>query len=385
MSKPTFGTVKQVGAIVIAVLIVVAAGTVVGQAPMLFGADVADQPEAAIEFDDQESDGTSVTVASVTLSEGGFVVVTDDTEVVGASEYLPAGSHEEVVIEQRGDSDFRMLGHLTATVHQDLTDNESFVSPDEVEEDETHDRPYVEEGYPVSDSATVTMPEAATDGTTSSFVVEAVQAPENATTNETVEFVATVENPNEFETRQHVEFRLDGDLLERQILSLQGGERTERNFSVDLGEYDPGEYTYGVFTAEHGSIGELTVEHRPALTVREADAERVVANATLATEGYLAVSDENATIATSGNLSVGTHENATVDLGGAGVSAGQEVTVVLYADGDPDENATRVRLDGEPLEETVTLVEAGSDGEESGSDESGATGGESEARAERGG
>ncbi len=74
-TRSTFGTVKRIGAILIAIAIVLAAGIIVGQAPAIFGID--QDPEASIVFDDQQGDGTNVTIDELTLSDGGFVVITD--------------------------------------------------------------------------------------------------------------------------------------------------------------------------------------------------------------------------------------------------------------------------------------------------------------------
>lgn len=58
---------------------------------------------AAIEADDQVSDGTSIIVASVTLPDGGFVAIHSDDNgapgpVIGVSPLLPAGTTEDVEV-----------------------------------------------------------------------------------------------------------------------------------------------------------------------------------------------------------------------------------------------------------------------------------------------
>ncbi len=257
----TFLRLKQLGALVIAIAIVLAAGTVVGQAPMIFGSEVTDPPEASIEFTDQYGDGTSVTVDAVSLSDGGFVVITDERNgIVGVSPYLESGDHENVTVEQHGEDDLRMLGHLTATAHQDGTDDETFVY---AETDGEADRPYIDDGYPVSDTASVTVEaDAGEDGSQTSFSVDAVDAPETITVNgsdEEAELVATVSNPSEFETRQHVELRINGELRERQVSSLEGNESKDVTFSLDVDDVDAGNYTYGVYTTEDGELGEFEV------------------------------------------------------------------------------------------------------------------------------
>ncbi|WP_255151580.1 DUF7282 domain-containing protein [Halorarius halobius] len=59
--------------------------------------------DAAVRFDNETTAGETVTVESVSLSEGGFVVVQNRTgetpnEVRGASTYLPPGNHSNVVV-----------------------------------------------------------------------------------------------------------------------------------------------------------------------------------------------------------------------------------------------------------------------------------------------
>ncbi|GAB3042023.1 DUF7282 domain-containing protein [Natronobiforma cellulositropha] len=357
-----FGTVKRIGAILIAVAIVLAAGTVVGQAPMLFGAEVADEPEASIAFADQTGDGTSVVVDNVSLSDGGFVVVADGHEVVGVSAYLESGSHEEVVVDQRGDEDLEMLGALTATVYHDATENETFVHESEAAEGDDHDRPYVDDGYPVSDTATVTMSDDISADATTSLSVESVDAPETAAVNTTLEITAEVHNPNDAEIREHVDVRLGGQLYERQLPELEPNETRELTFSVDLNGTDPGAYVYGVYTAHDGSLGEVYLEYdaEPDLRVLAADGDALRLDATLPADGFLAVEDdEGSPLATSDALGPGAHENVTLDLDG--LADGETVTVVAY-EGEPsaleDEEATAFTdEDGERIETTVTIGE----------------------------
>jgi len=108
-SRLTFGTLKRIGAILIAIMIVIAAGIVVGQAPAIFG--VEEDPEASITFEDQQGNGSTVTVQSVTLSEGGYVVISDGgDEPLAVSERLEAGSHENVTLEREDDATRELLG-----------------------------------------------------------------------------------------------------------------------------------------------------------------------------------------------------------------------------------------------------------------------------------
>ncbi|AEH37028.1 DUF7282 domain-containing protein [Halopiger xanaduensis] len=115
---------------------------------------------ASIEFPDQESDGASVVVDSVELSEGGFVAIyegvavdTDPDAVVGTSAYLEAGEHEDLEIAL--DEQLNESQALVAVVHHDTNDDGSF---DYVDSDGAEDEPYVTAGGgPVLDGAFVTV------------------------------------------------------------------------------------------------------------------------------------------------------------------------------------------------------------------------------------
>jgi hypothetical protein len=119
--------------------------------------------EARLTFSDQESDGETVVVDSVELSEGGFVAIHDEgfvsgepiESVVGISEYLEPGEHEDVGIElEESLEDDR---ELIAVAHLDTNENEAF---DYVDSDGEEDVPYVGAGsVPVTDRALVALEE----------------------------------------------------------------------------------------------------------------------------------------------------------------------------------------------------------------------------------
>ncbi|RZV11206.1 hypothetical protein BDK88_2451 [Natrinema hispanicum] len=115
---------------------------------------------ASIDFPDQESTGEQVTIANVSLSEGGFVAVydgltvdADPDAVVGVSEYLEPGNHQNVTIDL--DEPLAASGALVAVPHHDTNDDETFQYVDSEGEE---DVPYVTgAGAPVIDGATVTV------------------------------------------------------------------------------------------------------------------------------------------------------------------------------------------------------------------------------------
>ena len=119
--------------------------------------------EATITFADQDRDGDSVVVDSVDLSEGGFVAiyggdaVADPAGVLGSSDYLEPGAHDDVEIEL--ETPIEDDQPLIAVVHHDTTGDETFQY---AESDGADDEPYVTPtGAPVLDTALVTVSEPA--------------------------------------------------------------------------------------------------------------------------------------------------------------------------------------------------------------------------------
>ncbi|ELZ18458.1 hypothetical protein C477_10333 [Haloterrigena salina JCM 13891] len=124
-------------------------------------ADEIDELEgtASITFADQESDGETVAVDELDLSEGGFVAiyaadaVADPGAVLGTSSALEAGTHSgvEIDLEEPIEED----QPLTAVVHHDTNDDGTFEYGDT---DGAEDVPYVTDaGVPVLDTAFVSV------------------------------------------------------------------------------------------------------------------------------------------------------------------------------------------------------------------------------------
>lgn len=117
-------------------------------------------PTASVTFNDQRTDGTSVVVQSVTMSEGGFVTIHDSSllagdalgSVVGVSSFLSAGSHETVTValdEQPTDGET-----LIAMPHRDTNGNQMY---DFVSSGGAEDGPYTDASGAVVDKATVML------------------------------------------------------------------------------------------------------------------------------------------------------------------------------------------------------------------------------------
>lgn len=108
----------------------------------------------ALEFRDQESAGGSVIIATATLTDAGFVVVQDDeNEIIGVSEYLTAGQHNDLEIVP--DRPLFESGELVAVIQLDTNENQRFDATMVKSECGQRD----EEGALVSDTATVTLPQ----------------------------------------------------------------------------------------------------------------------------------------------------------------------------------------------------------------------------------
>ena len=112
-------------------------------------------PVAQVTFDDQTVTAETVTVDSVSLSEGGYVTIrarTADGEIVGRTEYLPAGEHDGLRIRLESTYSDRM--ELYAVPHLDTDGDERFGYTGGAV-----DRTYPSERTRIYDIATVQRPD----------------------------------------------------------------------------------------------------------------------------------------------------------------------------------------------------------------------------------
>jgi hypothetical protein len=149
-------------------------------------------PTANVTFENQTSNGSTVVVDAANSSDGTFVAIHDASllegnvigSVIGVSEYLEQGEHENVSVElfdvsgaDFAESELTENQTLIAMPHLDTNDNGTY---DFVATDGAEDGPYVNEtGQPVVDDAFVTM-EAMEDNVTNETNVT-----DNVTDNET--------------------------------------------------------------------------------------------------------------------------------------------------------------------------------------------------------
>jgi hypothetical protein len=127
---------------------------------------------ATVAFEDQETDGTTVTVDSVTIPEPGYVAIHDSSllednvvgSVIGVSGYLEPGTYENVTVTlfdvPGGEFNETALtgdGVLIAMPHQETGDNQTY---DFVRTDGAEDGPFTIDGQAVVDEAIVTVADA---------------------------------------------------------------------------------------------------------------------------------------------------------------------------------------------------------------------------------
>jgi flagellar protein FlaJ len=110
-------------------------------------------PVASINLASQTTAGDQITLDSVSVSDGGFVVLhaeAEDGEVIGRTEYLPPGTHRNVDVELTGPPNKGEF-LVVAVPHLDTNDNQQFDYTDGAV-----DRAYPEGSYQVAVQATVT-------------------------------------------------------------------------------------------------------------------------------------------------------------------------------------------------------------------------------------
>jgi PGF-CTERM protein len=119
----------------------------------------ADQHQASVTFEDTTSGGETIVVDEVTVPEGGFVTIHDNTltegntlgSVVGTSAYLEPGTHEDVVVQLDDDVED---GTFHAMAHQDTNDDRAYTF---VSSNGQEDGPYTIDGDIVMQNANVTV------------------------------------------------------------------------------------------------------------------------------------------------------------------------------------------------------------------------------------
>ena len=139
-------------------------GTVIDDRATVTVADDERPTNASVTVANQTTDGTAVNVSRVTLPDGGYVAVhegsyngSNATEtLVGATDYLDAGSYANVTVPLAGENDSVPVdsGRISVVVYEDTDGDRAFqyVSSGGVE-----DRPASTNGSTVADTASLTV------------------------------------------------------------------------------------------------------------------------------------------------------------------------------------------------------------------------------------
>jgi len=104
-----------------------------------------------------------------------------------------------------------------------------------------------------------------------SFEVSGIDAPESATTGDTITVTASVSNPNDQEATQAVAFRLEGTVIDRQSVTLDAGEQTAVTFEINTEGVPAGQYIHGVYTRNFGDLAVIVLEEPTEETTVETE------------------------------------------------------------------------------------------------------------------
>jgi hypothetical protein len=303
----------------ISVLLVVVA-LVVSTGPAL-GAAVADAPSPSLQQDDtDEQDTTNETDDSTNDT------VSDD----GEDDNVSAGDSEDTTTEN--DSDDSTTERLEELIVEELTieqvtienveitvtmegENASMADGEMDDEEDGADTGVgtdSEEDDAADNETDADTDDADADG--ESFEVSNLDAPDEATVGDTLEVSAEVSNPSDEEQTQEVEFRLDGDVVERQDVTLEGGESDTVTFEIESEGLESGEYVHGVLSEDFGELDTITLQKSDEDEEADTDAD---------TDDEEAADDQNASVTFEDQESDG----STVTVDGVNLSDGGFVTI----------------------------------------------------------
>ncbi|MFC3477974.1 DUF7282 domain-containing protein [Halobacterium litoreum] len=299
------------------------------------------EANATVAFDDQTVEDGTVTVRNVTLPEGGYVTIHDDTlfegdalgSVVGVSEYLDAGTHENVTVtlyEGVSGADFENATPpngsevLVAMPHLETGDDETY---DFVATNGSEDGPYTTGGQAVVDSAKVTFGDAE-ETRTRGIVVSNLVAPNYAAPNSTVTVEATLVNEDPAERTEDVAFRLEGgsvDVVVHERVTVPANNETTVTFEVDTTGVPTDEYIHGVTTYNSSEFATITVTENAQVDIDEQETNGstvTVDEAYLPEGGYVTIHDSSlldgevtgSVVGVSEYLEPGHYENVEVTL-----------------------------------------------------------------------
>ena len=328
---------------------------------------------ATVSMSDQPTDGASVVVDRVELSQGGFVTVHDATVTEGAvfesirgtSDYLAPGLHRNVVVTL--DAPVNNSTTLVPMAHMDTDGDQNYTFP---ESEGEADGPYTANGSAVvdtaavtpSDTASVAFSEQVTGG--HAVVVDSTFLPEGG-------FVtvhdATVTEGAVFESIRGTSDYLAPGLHRNVVVTLDAPVNNSTTL-VPMAHMDTDgdqNYTFpesegeadGPYTADGSAVvapANVTVSASVEMAAQASDGHSVVVDRVdLSEGGFVTVHDaslfagevEGSILGTSDYLAPGVHENVTVTFAEP-IRASQTLVPMAHMDTDGDQNYTFPEADG---------------------------------------
>ena len=328
---------------------------------------------ATVSMSDQPTDGASVVVDRVELSQGGFVTVHDATVTEGAvfesirgtSDYLAPGVHENVRVTL--DVPVEENATLVPMAHMDTDGDQNYTFP---ESEGEADGPYTANGSAVvdtaavtpSDTASVAFSEQVTGG--HAVVVDSTFLPEggfvtvhDATVTEGAVF-ESIRGTSDYlapGVHENVRVTLDVPVEENATLVPMAHMDTDGDqnytFPESEGEAD------GPYTADGSAVvapANVTVSASVEMAAQASDGHSVVVDRVdLSEGGFVTVHDaslfagevEGSILGTSDYLAPGVHENVTVTFAEP-IRASQTLVPMAHMDTDGDQNYTFPEADG---------------------------------------
>jgi hypothetical protein len=292
------------------------------------------ETSASVVFEDQTSDGTTVTVANATLPDDGYVAIHDSSlldgevvgSVIGVSEYREAGTYENlnVTLFDVAGAEFNETAltendTLIAMPHEETGTNTVY---DFVATDGMEDGPFLADGQPVTDSAAVTV-EPGPNVTEPNATAQASVVFENQTSDGTTVTVANATLPDDGYVAIHDSSLLDGEVVGSVIgVSEYQEAGTYENLTVTLFGVPGAEFNETVLT-ENDTLVAMPHEETGNNTVYDFVATDGMEDGPFLVDGEPVVDSGLVTIATAappadnGTAGNGTAGNGTADDGAA--------------------------------------------------------------------
>ncbi|WP_176548299.1 CARDB domain-containing protein [Natrinema sp. CBA1119] len=210
------------------------------------------------------------TISESTLTPGATTTVTVDVTqntssgLFLAESFTPAFA--DVTIVDDGGADFKGVNNANDEVFADWGDVKSTTLTYKVTipKDATAGDEYTIQSASSSDYALGTDTITISDAEPASFAVEAFDAPGSVPQEENITVNATVTNVGGMNGTETVEYRLGGDVVATETVTLAPNETVTVTFEAAATTDRPGAVTHGVWIAEESHTQTLTVKHSRA-------------------------------------------------------------------------------------------------------------------------